>query len=166
MGRITYFNTGPQFDVYEPECLVTHVAVLAFRLFLPTALASQVMQSPPSVCPFVSTLSSEPTECLTLNFCMWVDHDHTSQGIECQGQANTVGLTSTEDSLFSIVCKETDFRDKRRALSCSGCSHSTLGLPGSDQTRHQAVWFNLVTRYTYTPVPDYWPAVFTSCEHR
>ena len=50
---------------------------------LPTALASEVMQSPPSICPPVCFHSFFRTNWpSTLNFCMWVDHDHNSQRIE------------------------------------------------------------------------------------
>ena len=70
-----------------------------------TALAREVMQSPPSVCCsticFYSIFRTDWL--LTLNFCMWVGHDHSSLGIE--GQTNAVGATSMEGSLFSsYVC--------------------------------------------------------------
>ena len=56
-----------------------------------TTLAREVMQSPPPVRPSVRLSircfhsifrTNWP---LTLNFCMWVDHDYSSQGIEGQG---------------------------------------------------------------------------------
>jgi len=47
--------------------------------------AKEVMQSPPSVCPSVCFYCILSTKWqLTLNFCMWVDHDYSSQGIEGQ----------------------------------------------------------------------------------
>ena len=54
--------------------------------FLPTALAREVMQSPPSVRPSVSFHSIFGSDWpLTLNDCVWVVLEHISQRIEDQG---------------------------------------------------------------------------------
>ena len=37
------------------------------------------------VCSFVSSLSSKPTDALTLNFCTWIDRDHNLHRIEGHG---------------------------------------------------------------------------------
>jgi len=61
---------------------------------LPTALARQLMQSPPSVRPSVCTLTFEPSDPLTLTVtvCMCMAHDHSSHGTEDQGQRSRLGL--------------------------------------------------------------------------
>jgi len=53
---------------------------------LPTAIAREVMQSPPSVCPSVCFHSIFRTDwLLALIFCVCVDHYHGWQGIETEG---------------------------------------------------------------------------------
>ena len=56
--------------------------------------AREVMQSTPSVHVSVHfyTLYFRSNWPLTLNFCMWVGHDHGSQGIERQGHRSWVRL--------------------------------------------------------------------------
>ena len=57
---------------------------------LPTQLMQQVMQSPPSVCPSICFHSIFGIDWpLTLNFSMWVGHDHSSHEIEGQGNRLT-----------------------------------------------------------------------------
>ena len=55
-------------------------------MFATDRISGEVIQSPPSVCPSVCFHSIFGTDWpLTLNFCMWVGHDHSSQGIEGHG---------------------------------------------------------------------------------
>ena len=60
---------------------------------LPTALATEIMQSPSSVCLSVCFNSIFGINWpLTLNFCTWVGHDHISQVIESHDNRSWVML--------------------------------------------------------------------------
>jgi len=90
--RIMYYRQD--LSVQEPKQTVIIYHQLnddRIVIFLPTALAKEVMQSPPSirrsVRPSVGIFSTFWTDGpLTLVFCIWVwvGHDHGSQGIEGQ----------------------------------------------------------------------------------
>jgi len=81
-------------------------------ILLRTALAREVMQLPWSICLSVCFHSIFGTDWpLTVNTCVWVGHDHSSQGIEGQGHRsrsrswvrNAVGPTSIEGSFFLVL---------------------------------------------------------------
>ena len=71
---------------------------------LTTTLRREVMQSPPSVCPSLSSTFGTKWP-LTSNFCMCVGQDHRLQGIEGQGQghSNAVSPTSIQRRLFPVL---------------------------------------------------------------
>jgi len=69
---------------------------LFLNVSIPTALAREIMQSPPSVYPsvcFHTLLSFEPTD-LALIFCTCVGHYHGSHVIETKGHRLRLGLGS------------------------------------------------------------------------
>ena len=85
-GALYYLNVNNPRRRSLAHANYTTYEIRFFFCFLPTALAKEVMRSPPSVCPSVCFHSIFGTDLLlTLNLCTWVVHDHSCQGIECQG---------------------------------------------------------------------------------
>ena len=84
-----------------------------------------------SVCPSVCFHSIFTTDwLLTWNFCMWVGHDHSSQGIEGQGQANAVIQTQSGE-VFSTWSEPTRMAE----LPCSGKYNNAFSCFDSQRRR-------------------------------
>ena len=82
---------APIAGVHFWEISVYHCGILECLLswFLPPALMWKTMQSPTSVYLSVCFHSVFGTDWpLTVNICIWVDHGHSSQGIEDRGHGS------------------------------------------------------------------------------